>query len=145
MGTFISLLPFPEIKGQEDRGSWWPLRSGCVSSPVGGQRGDRMSAPRGRKHRARRRSGSRALQPGVQPGVSGQEATAWSVQRAPSPFLSWGCRKLCPGRSSQGGEGTHGHRRPARSRKGNCETPRGPNAERRDLLSQHYKIASRKG
>lgn len=132
-------------KGTEDRGSWWPLRGRCVSSPVASQRGGGLSAPRGGKRRARRQSGSQALQPGVQPGCQARRPPRGQCERRPAPSLAGAAgaaaqedpRREARGRTDTGGRAT--------GRKGNCEPPQGPNTERRDRLSpcQHGRLPKR--
>lgn len=128
VGTFISLLPFPEIKGQRTGApgglseagvfpALWPARgaAGCQRP------GEENVEPEGR---VGAKLCSLESSPGVRPGGH----CVVSVNGA-QPLLGWGCGRRCPGRSSQGGEGSHGHRRPGYGQEGELRTS--PRAQHR--------------
>lgn len=137
VGTFISLLPFPEIKGQRTGApgglseagvfpALWPARgaAGCQRP------GEENVEPEGR---VGAKLCSLESSPGVRPG--GHRVV--SVNGAqPLPRLE-DPRREARGRTDTGGRAT--------GRKGNCEPPQGPNTERRDRLSpcQHGRLPKR--
>lgn len=134
------LFPFCPFQKSRDRGQGLLApspRQVCFQS-CGQPEGRRVVSAEGKKTSSQNAEwepspAARSPAWGVRPGSHRVVSANGAQSLAPL-----GLRKTLPRKIPAGRCGTLRHRRPATatSRKGNCETPRGPSTERRDWLSQ---------